>query len=103
MLAEARAKPLPADPLSAMNLRSMGLRLGIPVAVAWVIALAIPGWIAKAVAGGLTLALAVLVLWAVRFAKRSRAVAEIVHKADSAEARKEAIGKLESDFKKGDA
>jgi hypothetical protein len=101
--AALRDRPLPPDPLSAMSLRSMGIRIGIPAVVAWIIALAIPGWIPKVVVGVLTIAVLGVALWALRFAKRSRAVAQIVQQADSAEARKEAITKLEADFKKDDS
>ena len=101
--ATARPKPqLPADPLSTANLKSMGMRIGIPVLVLWVGAFILNGWIPKAVVGVLTLALGGLALWAVRFAKRSRAVAQIVGGADTPEARKEALAKLETDFKKDD-
>ena len=42
-------------------------------------------------------------MWALRYARRSRAVAEIVREAaDTPEARKEALAKLETDFKKDD-
>lgn len=101
--ATARPKPqLPADPLSTANLKSMGMRLGIPLLVLWVGAFILNGWIPKAVVGVLTLGLAGLAFWAVRFAKRSRAVAQIVGSADTPEARKEALAKLETDFKKDD-
>ena len=101
--ATARPKPqIPADPLSTANLKSMGMRIGIPVLVLWVGAFILNGWIPKAVVGVLTLGLAGLAFWAVRFAKRSRAVAQIVGGADTPEARKEALAKLETDFKKDD-
>jgi murein L,D-transpeptidase YcbB/YkuD len=103
LAAAARQKELPADPLAAMNLKSLGIRVGIPALIAWGIALAIPGWIPKVIVGVLTLVIAGLALWAVRFAKRSRAVAQIVREADTAEARKEAIAKLDTDFKKDDS
>jgi hypothetical protein len=93
---------LPADPLSPANLKALGLRLGIPLLVLWVGAFILNGWIPKAIVGGLTLALAGLSLWAIRFARRSRAVAQIVGGADTPEARKEALAKLETDFKKDD-
>jgi hypothetical protein len=102
---EDAARPraqLPADPLSPANLKSMGMRLGLPVLALWVGAFVLNGWIPKAVVGALTLALAGLALWAIRFAKRSRAVAQIVGGADTPEARKEALAKLETDFKKDD-
>jgi hypothetical protein len=103
LAAAARQKELPADPLAAMNLKSLGIRIGIPALIAWGIALAIPGWIPKVIVGVLTLVIAGLALWAVRFARRSRAVAQIVREADTAEARKEAIAKLDTDFKKDDS
>lgn len=84
------------------NLKSMGIRLGIPLVVLWVGAFILNGWIPKAVVGVLTLALGGLALWAVRFARRSRAVAQIVGGADTPEARKEALARLETDFKKDD-
>jgi hypothetical protein len=43
-----------------------------------------------------------LVTWAIQFAKKTRAVASLVQGADTPEARKEALSKLETDFKKGD-
>ncbi|HLM72810.1 MAG TPA: hypothetical protein VK459_08960, partial [Polyangiaceae bacterium] len=103
LAAALRDKPLPPDPLSALSLRSLGLRIGIPALIAWVIAFAIPGWIPKVVVGVLTLVAAGLAFWVIRFTSRSRAVAQIVREADTAEARKEAINKLDADFKKDDA
>lgn len=102
LAAQARSKIEAPDPLSRDNLRKLGLRLGIPLAIGWVIAILIPGWISKAVAGGITLLLGVLLLYVLRLAKKSQAVANIVRAADSAEARKEAVDKLASGFKKGD-
>lgn len=103
LLAEARAKQAPLDPLAPENMRKLGLRVGIPVAIGWVIAALIPGWIAKVVMLVITLAVAGVVLWALRYAKKSRAVVDILKNADSAEARKEALAKLDTDFKKDDA
>jgi hypothetical protein len=98
----AQKPALPADPLSPANLKSIGLRLGIPVLVLWIGAFVINGWIPKAVVGVITLALAGLAIWALRYAKKSRAVAELVRDASTPEGRKEALAKLESDFKKDD-
>lgn len=100
LMSAARSKQaLPSDPFSPKNLRSMGLRLGLPVLIAWAIAFAIPGWVAKAVVGALTVAVAGLVVWALRYAKKSRAVAQILQGADTAEGRKEAILKLDAEHK----
>lgn len=103
LTAQIRDKqPAPPNPLSAANLRSMGLRLGIPVLVGWGIAFAISGWIPKAIAFVLTIAVGGLAYWALTNARKSMAVAQLVRQADSAEARKDAISKLESEYKKDD-
>ncbi len=90
------------DPLSKENLKKMGLRLGIGAVILWGIAIAIPTWIPKAVAGVLTVVVVGVVVWGLRFATKSKAVADIVKGADTAEARKEALEKLDADFKEGD-
>jgi hypothetical protein len=101
--ARAKAAPLPADPLSREALKPLALRAGIPLVLLWIGALVLHGWIPKAVMGVLTLALAGVIFWALRYAKKSRRVAEIVRgTGDTAEARKEAIAKLDTDFKKDD-
>jgi len=103
LAARAKMAPLPADPFSWPALKPIALRAGIPLVLLWIGAFVLPGWIPKAVMGGLTVALAGLVLWAFRYASRSRRVAEIVRgSSDTAEARKDAIAKLETDFKKDD-
>jgi hypothetical protein len=103
MAARNKGAALPPDPLSPAALRPIALRVGIPLVLLWIGALVLHGWIPKAVMGVLTLALAGVVFWAVRYATRSRKVASIVREVgDTAEARKEAIAKLETDFKKDD-
>lgn len=101
LLAAARSKEV--DPLQQFNVRSLAIRVGIPAAILWLLAIVLPGWIPKAVMGVLTVIVAGLILWVVRFARRSRAVAQIVRQADTPAARKEAIEKLGTDFKKDDA
>lgn len=103
LLAEARKKQSIPDPLSPENLKKLGVRIGIPVLVGWVIAFLIPHWIAKAVMGVITVAIAGILVWAFRYASKSRAVVDILKGADTPEGRKEALQKLESDFKKDDA
>jgi hypothetical protein len=101
LLAEARAKQV--DPLAAFQPQKLALRLGIPTVIAWVIAFIIPGWIPKAVVGALTLALGGVIIYVLRRVRRAQRVVDIVKTADSAEARKEAIQKLDADFKSDDA
>src|SRR5690606_3150528 len=90
------------DPFAPEALKKLALRLGIGALVLWGITIAINHWIAYLVAGIVTVAVLGIVIWGLRFAKRSQAVAQIVKGADSAEARKEALDKLGTDFKKGD-
>jgi tetratricopeptide (TPR) repeat protein len=104
LLAAARAKNVPPDPLSPESLKKMGLRLGVPTVIAWGIAI-YSGvlWVRIAV-GVLTLALAALVVYVLRFAKKTRNVAAIVKAgAETPEARKEAIEKLKGEADKGDS
>lgn len=101
ILADARARQ--PDPLAAFQPKQLALRLGLPVLVGWVIAFIIPGWIPKVIVGVLTLAILGVVVYVLRRVQRAQKVVDIVKKADSAEARKEAIGKLDADFKKDDA
>jgi tetratricopeptide (TPR) repeat protein len=91
------------DPLSPDNVKKLALRLGLPVLVGWGIVLFIDGWIAKAVMGVITLALAGAAAWAINYAKKSKAVVDILKTADTPEGRKEALQRLESEFKKDDA
>jgi hypothetical protein len=91
------------DPLSRDNLKKLGLRIGIPALVVWAVALAIGNLIVIGVVAALTVALVVLVVWMLRVATKSRAVASIVQGADTSEGRKEAIDELDRKFKKGDA
>jgi hypothetical protein len=90
------------DPLSPENLKKLGVRIGIGAVVVWVIAILLPTWIPKALAGVLTVVVAGVLVWGLRFAKKSRAVADIVRSADTAETRKQALEKLDSEFKEGD-
>lgn len=103
LLARARKKQSVPNPLDPQNLKKVAVRLGIPLAVGWVIVFFIPHWIPKAIMGAITVALAGVAIWAFRYAKKSRAVVEILQGADTPEGRKEALQKLESGFKKDDA
>jgi len=103
LLEKQKQAPLPVDPLSPAALKPLALRLGLPVVGLWIGALLLHGWIPKAAMGAITVVIAGVLLWALRWARRSRAVAAIVRDVgDSAEARKEALDKLDADFKKDD-
>ena len=101
--AQRQAAPLPPDPLSPQALRPLALRVGIPLVLLWIVVLFLNGWIPKAILGGLTVAVAGVAFWALRYAGRSRRVAQLVRDVgDSPAARKEALDKLETGFKKDD-
>jgi tetratricopeptide (TPR) repeat protein len=102
LVTDSRKKQVAPDPLSAENLRKMGLRIGIPVLLGWAFAIWVGGWILPAIMGVITLALIGITIWAVRYAQRSRAVVQILQNADTPEGRKEALEKLNSNFKKDD-
>jgi hypothetical protein len=89
--------------MAAMTFKKLGLRVGIPILVVWIVAILLTRPWAFAAAGGVTLVAAVLVLWAVRFANKTRAVQSLVLGASTPQARKEALAKLDSDFKKKDS
>lgn len=101
ILAEARQKQM--DPMAAIQPKRIALYVGGPVLAVWIIAFFITGWVAKAVAGVLTIGFAAILFYVWRRLQRTRKVIDIVKTADSAEARKEAIAKLDTDFKKDDA
>jgi tetratricopeptide (TPR) repeat protein len=99
---DAKKKQTAPDPLSSENIRKMALRLGVPVLIGWVLAIWAGGWIIPSIMGVITVALVGVAVWAIRYAQRSKAVVEILQNADTPEARKEALAKLESGFKKDD-
>ena len=101
ILAEARQKQM--DPMAAIQPKRIALYVGGPVLAVWIIAFFITGWVAKAVAGVLTIGFAAILWYVWARLQRTRKVIDIVKTADSAEARKEAIAKLDTDFKKDDA
>ncbi|WP_394828684.1 tetratricopeptide repeat protein [Pendulispora albinea] len=77
-------------------------RVGLVLLVVWIIAFIIPTWIPKAVAGALTAAAVGFGIWFVRYIKKSEALGDLLRGASTAEGRKEALEKLDKDFKKGD-
>ncbi len=80
-------------------------RVGAIVAVIWVIALTLLRWsvIPTIVAGVLTVAAAGAAVWVVRYVNKSRELGALLRSAnETEEGRKEALKKLETDFKKGD-
>lgn len=100
ILAEARAKQ--ADPMAALNPSKLAVRLGIPAAIVWALAIWSKSPIILGIVGALTIGLIAVLVYVFRRLSRTRKVVDIVKTADTAEARKEAIQKLDTDFEKGD-
>jgi len=88
--------------MAALTPKGLGLRVGLPILGVWVVAVLIGRLWAVGGAAVITAVAAGLVIWAIQFAKKTRRVASLVQGADTPEARKEALSKLDTDFKKGD-
>lgn len=102
--APASEKPAAVAPTPPkLDAKTLGLRIGVPIAIAWVIAIFIRHWIAYTVVGVITAAAIGLVWYALSFTKKSQRVQSIVTGAQTKEARKAAIEQLDKDFKKDDA
>jgi hypothetical protein len=96
--AEAAEKP-------PIDFKKIFVRVGGVLALVWVAALVLLrwSWIPSAVAGALTVAGAGVAIWLVRYVNKSRALGALLKAAnETEEGRKEALKKLETDFKKGD-
>ena len=95
------ASPVRTPP--KIETRKLALRIGIPVAALWVIAFFIPGWIPKVVAGVITAAALGLIAFALYFTRKTQRVASIVGGASTKEERKDAIDRIDREFKKDDS
>jgi hypothetical protein len=88
-----------------VDFRKIFLRVGAVLAAIWVVALVLLHWtiVGVIVAGVLTVVAAGASWWIVNYVKKSQQLGAILKSAaDSEEGRKEALKKLETDFKKGD-
>lgn len=87
-----------------VDLKKIYLRVAIVAAVVWLIALMIPGggWVPKAVAGGATVAAIAVMIWLDRWVKKTQKLGELLKSADTEEGRKQALERIDSEFKKGD-
>jgi hypothetical protein len=98
------------DPLGPDQLKALVLRLGLPIAGAWVVGLLVAGFstsntvqiVALALPGVVTLLGAGLVVFALRQAKKARGMQSILSGVSTAQDRQAAIEKLEGSFKKKD-
>ncbi len=98
------------DPLGREQLKSMGLRLGLPLLGVWVIGALIAALnlgptttlIALGLPGVVTVFLLGLLVWALTYARKARGVQKILRGVESAEGRQAALEKLDSTYKKKD-
>jgi hypothetical protein len=89
------ARPDPSAPAKpAIDVKKVAVRVGLVVAVIWIGAIAIRHWIAFAVAGTLTVAIAGAGIWLWRYVKKSEALGALLRNADTDEGRKAALSQL---------
>jgi hypothetical protein len=100
----------PPDPLGPAQLKATFVRVGLILAGVWMVgglvAAAVQSTTVTTVALVIPAVLSVLVVgvlvWTMRQAKKARGVASILRGVETAEDRKAALEKLETDYKKGD-
>jgi hypothetical protein len=100
---ELRELSKPAKERPPIDLKKIYLRVGLVLAAVWIVAVIIPTWIPKAVAGTLTLIVVGAGVWVLRQMNKSQQISAIMAGAESEEGRKEALEKLQAGFGKGDA
>ncbi len=95
---------VPAKPL--VDLKKIYIRVGLVMAVVWVLALGLASWLKSSVpamvAGVLTVVVVGAGIWLVRYMNKTQALGALIRNADTEEGRQEALDTLEKDFKKGD-
>jgi hypothetical protein len=98
------ARPDPSGPQKpSFDLKKAGIRVGLILAVVWVVAIIIHHVIAYAVAGTLTVAVGGVAVWLVGYMKKSETLGAILKGAETEEGRKAALEQLETGFKKKDS
>jgi hypothetical protein len=88
-----------------VDLKKAFIRVGAVVAVIWIVAIAMAHWsIIPVIVAGVVTALALgAAVWVVRYVKKSRVLGALLRSAgETDEGRRDALRRLESDFKKGD-
>jgi hypothetical protein len=85
-------------------MKSLAMRLGLPVAGGWIVAAFLNHWWSYAGAGALTAAAGGLCFWAWQRIEKARKVTDILQsvQASDKEGRKAALDKLDANFKKDD-
>ena len=103
--------PALADPLSPERIKSVLVRLGIPLLVIWIVGGLIAAFsispvirtVALGIPGALTLAAIGLMVWVVRQARKAQGVAGILSRAaETKESRQAALAELDAKYKSDD-
>jgi hypothetical protein len=92
----------PSEERPPVDLKKIYVRVGIVAAVIWVIAIIVPGWIPKAVAGAASVLAVGVMIWLDRYVKKTQKLGALLKGADTEEGRKQALERLDSEFKQGD-
>jgi len=92
----------PTEERPPVDLKKIYLRVGVVAAVVWVIALIVPGWIPKAVAGVASVVAIGVIVWLDRYVKKTQKLGALLKGADTEEGRKQALERLDTEFKQGD-
>ena len=100
-LSKPAADAPPARPL--VDLKKIGLRVGLVVAVVWVVAIIVRHWIGYAVAGVVTALIAGVGVWLLRYMRKSEALGALLRGAETEDGRKAALEKLATGFNKKDS
>ncbi|MCL2724155.1 MAG: hypothetical protein FWD69_06920 [Polyangiaceae bacterium] len=85
-----------------VNLKRIYWGVGSVSLIVWIIAFILQGWISKAVAGVITLFGIGVLVWIKSFVKKQMALGALLKGADTQEGRKEALDRINSQFKKSD-
>jgi hypothetical protein len=98
------SKPAPDAPARpSVDLKKMGLRVGLVLAAVWIVAIIVRHWIAYAVAGAITVLVAGVGVWLFRYMRKSEALGALLRGAETEDGRKAALEKLEAGFNKKDS
>jgi len=84
------------------DLNKIYLRAGAVVVLVWIIALIVRHPAGYGIAGALTIAGVVALVWLQRYMKKTQALGAILKGADTEEGRKQALEQIDAQFKKGD-
>lgn len=87
-----------------MDLKKIYIRIAAVAVVLWITALIVPwgGWIPEVVAGIATIVGVAVAIWLNRYVKKSQKLGALLKGAETEEGRKQAIERLDTEFKKGD-